>query len=215
MNRELLETVAGLPKVMPHMEVPIQAGNDVVLKNMKRGYTADDYRRLVGQIREIIPGCSIATDIIVGFPGETDEQFRDTYDLLVELKLDVAHLARYSSRAKGRLPRAFWATMSRRAQNGSVFAPLRSYRKVSPVKSTGVILAEQLKYYLRKKCVTVGEDERRPINWFLWKRRKICVGRCDRASITWTGPWSMQGVLSKEPMPSPALEPVMITSPSH
>ena len=64
---------------MPHIEVPIQAGDDEVLANMKRGYTQKDYRELVEKIRRKIPDCSIATDIIVGFPGETEEQFMQTY----------------------------------------------------------------------------------------------------------------------------------------
>src|SRR5574338_1517576 len=98
MTDELLDTVASLPKVMPHIEVPVQAGNDLVLENMKRGYSSGDYRRLVERIRAHIPGVAIATDIIVGFPGETEAQFQDTYDLLEELRLDVAHLARYSTR---------------------------------------------------------------------------------------------------------------------
>ena len=98
MTDELLDCVAELPKVMPHIEIPNQAGDDQVLAAMKRGYTADQYRRLVEKIRARIPGVSIATDIIVGFPGETDAQFQNTYDLLAELKLDVAHLARYSPR---------------------------------------------------------------------------------------------------------------------
>jgi tRNA-2-methylthio-N6-dimethylallyladenosine synthase len=98
-SEELMDTVAELPKVMPHIEVPIQAGDDTVLDNMKRGYTQDDYRVLVATIRKHIPDCSIATDIIVGFPGETEEQFMQTYRLLADLKLDVAHLARYSPRA--------------------------------------------------------------------------------------------------------------------
>src|SRR3970040_2334217 len=91
-------TVAGLPKVMPHIEVPIQAGDDEVLKNMRRGYTQQDYRDLVAKIRAHIPDCSIATDIIVGFPGETEEQFMETHRVLFDLRLDMAHLARYSSR---------------------------------------------------------------------------------------------------------------------
>ena len=98
-SEELMDTVAELPKVMPHIEVPIQAGDDTVLENMKRGYTQGQYRDLVATIRERIPDCSIATDIIVGFPGETEEQFMQTYRVLADLKLDVAHLARYSSRA--------------------------------------------------------------------------------------------------------------------
>ena len=98
MSDELLETVAALPKVMPHIEVPVQAGDDHVLAEMRRGYTVNAYRALVAKIREKIPGCSIATDIIVGFPDESEAQFMGTYDLLAELKLDVAHLAMYSPR---------------------------------------------------------------------------------------------------------------------
>lgn len=98
MTPRLLETVAELPKVCEHIEVPVQAGDDRVLDEMKRGYSSDDYRRLVEAIRRTIPGASIGTDIIVGFPGESDEQFQRTYDLLAELRLDVAHLARYSPR---------------------------------------------------------------------------------------------------------------------
>ncbi len=95
---DLMDAVAALPKVMPHIEVPIQAGDDEVLKNMRRGYTQQDYRDLVAKIRDRIPGCSIATDIIVGFPGETEAQFMETHRVLRDLRLDVAHLARYSSR---------------------------------------------------------------------------------------------------------------------
>ena len=98
MTDELIEAAAALPKVCEHIEVPVQAGDDGVLERMKRGYTADDYRRLVGRIRRRIPHASIATDVIVGFPGETEGQFQRTYDLLAELRIDTAHLARYSPR---------------------------------------------------------------------------------------------------------------------
>lgn len=98
MNDRLLDTVAELPKVCEHIEVPVQAGDDEVLRNMKRGYATGDYRRLIEKIRAKLPNTSIATDIIVGFPGETEAQFQRTFDLLEELKLDVAHLAKYSTR---------------------------------------------------------------------------------------------------------------------
>lgn len=98
MTDELLHAVAELPKVCKHVEVPVQAGDDEVLARMRRGYTADDYRRLIERIRAAVPGVSIATDVIVGFPGESDAQFQKTYDLLQELRLDVAHLAPYSPR---------------------------------------------------------------------------------------------------------------------
>ncbi|RME53261.1 MAG: MiaB/RimO family radical SAM methylthiotransferase, partial [Caldilineae bacterium] len=96
MTDRILAAVRDLPKVCEHIEVPVQAGNDQVLERMKRGYTNREYRELVAHIREMIPGVAINTDIIVGFCGETPEQFQDTYDLLADLKLDKAHLARYS-----------------------------------------------------------------------------------------------------------------------
>ena len=98
MDNDLLTAVAELPAVCEHLEVPVQAGDDAVLSNMKRGYTADEYRRLIDRIRTRVPGASIATDIIVGFPGENQAAFQATVDLLTELKLDVAHLARFSPR---------------------------------------------------------------------------------------------------------------------
>lgn len=108
MNDKLLDTVAALPKVCEHIEVPVQAGDDEILKTMKRGYTADDYRRLIDKIRSKIPNTSIATDIIVGFPGETEDKFQKTFNLLEELRLDIAHLAKYSPRpgtvAERRIP---------------------------------------------------------------------------------------------------------------
>ena len=98
MTDRILRAVAELPKVCEQIEVPVQSGDDDVLADMKRGYTRDDYRRLVGHIREVIPNTAVHTDIIVGFPGETAEQFQRTYDLLAELKVDKAHLAMYSPR---------------------------------------------------------------------------------------------------------------------
>ncbi len=97
MTDELIDAVAQTPKVMPpHIEVPVQAGDDEVLRAMRRGYTNQQYRDLVQRIRERIPGVSIGTDIIVGFPGESEAAFENTYQLLKDLRIDVAHLARYS-----------------------------------------------------------------------------------------------------------------------
>ncbi len=102
LDEPLLDCVAELPKVMPHIEVPVQAGDDEILARMKRGYSSEEYIRLVERIRARLsngfPSVSIATDIIVGFPGETPDKFQRTVDLLASLKLDVAHLARYSPR---------------------------------------------------------------------------------------------------------------------
>ncbi len=97
-TERILDAAATLPKVCEHINIPVQAGDDDVLKAMWRGYTVDVYRRIVAHIRERIPTCSIATDIIVGFPGETEAQFQRTLDLMEEIRFDVVHVAMYSPR---------------------------------------------------------------------------------------------------------------------
>jgi predicted glycoside hydrolase/deacetylase ChbG (UPF0249 family) len=98
MTERLIETAARLPKVCEHMELPVQSGSDPVLRRMGRGYTAGQYRELVDRIRRAMPGVGLATDVIVGFPGETEVQFEDSYRLLEELRFDMVHVAAYSPR---------------------------------------------------------------------------------------------------------------------
>ena len=98
MDDRIIQAVADLPKVCEHINLPVQAGDDEILKQMRRPYTRDHYRELVGRIRDTIPGVSMSTDIIVGFPGETEEQFDRTMDLVSELRFDKVHCAAYSTR---------------------------------------------------------------------------------------------------------------------
>lgn len=100
MTTKLIRAVADLPHVCEHINLPVQAGHDETLKRMRRNYTVDDYRRVIAEIREMIPGVTIATDIIVGFAGETEEHFQGTIDLLAELEFDVVHAAMYSPRPR-------------------------------------------------------------------------------------------------------------------
>ena len=198
MTDELLDTVAELPRVMPHIEVPVQAGDDQVLENMRRGYTAADYRRLVEKIRARIPGVSIATDIIVGFPGETQDQFQKTYDLLAELKLDVAHLARYSTRP---------GTVAARRLGDDVpeEEKWRRYRQLEELQEG--IAAETAATNLGKIVEVLFEDKvrgrwrgRTPTNKLVFVQSDENLrGQVRQVQITWTGPWSMQGALIRRP----------------
>ncbi len=98
MDDRIIRAVAELPKVCEHINLPVQAGDDEVLRRMRRPYSRDDYRELVGRIRDTVPGVSLSTDIIVGFPGETAEQYQRTLDLVAELRFDKVHCAAYSTR---------------------------------------------------------------------------------------------------------------------
>jgi len=194
MTDELLECVAELPKVMPHIEVPNQSGDDDVLQAMKRGYTAEDYRRLVQKIRDRIPGVSIATDIIVGFPGETEAQFQNTYDLLAELKLDVVHLARYSPRA---------GTLSARSLEDNVpeTEKWRRFRALERLQEA--IVREIHATYLHTTVEVLFEDKvkkrwrgRTPTNKLVFVETETNLrGMVLPVKIIRTGPWSMLGEL--------------------
>jgi threonylcarbamoyladenosine tRNA methylthiotransferase MtaB len=85
-------------RLCPHFHLSLQSGSDTVLKRMKRRYTPADYRRTVALIREAVPDAAITTDVIVGFPGETDTEFRETYDLCREMKFARIHVFPYSPR---------------------------------------------------------------------------------------------------------------------
>jgi tRNA-2-methylthio-N6-dimethylallyladenosine synthase len=99
MSDHIIDTVAQLEKVCEHINLPFQAGDDHVLERMRRGYTNKQYRLLVDKIRDRIPTVSMSTDLIVGFSGETDEQFEKSIELLRDIKFDKVHSASYSVRA--------------------------------------------------------------------------------------------------------------------
>jgi len=98
MSRKLVRAIADLDKVCEHISLPIQAGDNGILKAMKRGYTAEEYGELVDHIRRTVPNVALSTDVIVGFPGETDEQFARTLEVLRQTRFDKVHIAAYSPR---------------------------------------------------------------------------------------------------------------------
>jgi tRNA-2-methylthio-N6-dimethylallyladenosine synthase len=98
MTDELIDTMAELGTICEHMNLPVQAGDNEVLRRMRRTYTRDLWMERIDYTREKLPGVTVATDIIVGFPGETDEQFMQTYDMLERTRVDKVHLAMYSPR---------------------------------------------------------------------------------------------------------------------
>ncbi len=98
MTDSMIERMAHLPKVCEHLNIPVQAGDDDMLKRMKRGYTLAEYCERIDRVRELWPNISLSTDVIVGFCGETEEEFQHTLDLLEKIRFDVVHVAAYSVR---------------------------------------------------------------------------------------------------------------------
>jgi tRNA-2-methylthio-N6-dimethylallyladenosine synthase len=195
MTDKLLDTVAALPHVMPHIEVPVQAGDDEVLMRMKRGYTQEDYRKLIARIRERIPEVAINTDIIVGFPGETEAQFDQTYKLLGELKVDKVHLAKYSPRPQ---------TVSARTMPDDVPEAEKERRRKSLDEQQAEIGAEINGRSLGRTVPVLVEEMhsgkwrgRTPQNKLVYFQddSQDRRGQVVDVEIAWTGPWTMQGRL--------------------
>jgi tRNA-2-methylthio-N6-dimethylallyladenosine synthase len=96
LSEKLILALAKLDKVCEHLHLPLQAGSNRILKKMGRGYTKENYLDLVSKLRSLIPGLSLTTDIIVGFPGETEEDFNETLELLRMVRFDGAFTFEYS-----------------------------------------------------------------------------------------------------------------------
>ena len=97
-TEDLLETMASHANICNYVHLPLQAGSDRILKRMNRTYSRDYFTNLAGRVREVLPNCGISTDIIVGFPGETDAEFKETLDVMEEIKFDSAFTFKYSPR---------------------------------------------------------------------------------------------------------------------
>ncbi len=192
MTDRILRAVAELPRVMPQIEIPIQAGDDEVLAHMKRGYTREQYRALIHRVREIIPDTAIHCDVIVGFPGETARQFQRTYDVLEELRLDKIHLARYSPRP---------GTVSARRMDDDVpdEEKRRRFHLIEALQKD--ISADKMRAYLGETVEVLVEERdkgrwrgRTPHNKLVFfDDPRDLRGQLVDVSITHAGPWSMSG----------------------
>ncbi|MCW5853078.1 MAG: tRNA (N6-isopentenyl adenosine(37)-C2)-methylthiotransferase MiaB [Anaerolineae bacterium] len=195
MTQDLLETVAELPKVMEHINVPVQAGHDETLRRMKRGYTVEDYRRLIERIRATIPNVAVHTDIIVGFCGETDEHFQGTVDLLRDLKLDKVHLAKYSPRP---------GTVSAKIMADDVPAEEKE-RRHEVLNELQSEVGAEINARFEGQTVEVLVEGKHKGKWrgrtrndklvFFDDPSRDWTGQLAQVEITWTGPWSMQARL--------------------
>ncbi len=190
MTDELLDTVAELPKVMPHFELPIQAGDDRVLEAMRRGYTSAQYLQVVGKIRNRFEQVSIAIDLIVGFPGESAEQFERSVDILNTVRPDMTHVARYSPRP---------GTLSARSMVDDVpdEEKWRRFRVIEALQEK--ITGEINQTYLGKQTLVLFEAKdkqrwrgRTPTNKLVFVESDAdLLGQVRDVTVTWAGPWSM------------------------
>jgi tRNA-2-methylthio-N6-dimethylallyladenosine synthase len=200
MTDKLISTMATLPRVMPEINLPIQSGSDAILKLMRRGYTVQRYRELIGRIRAAMPQISLTTDIIVGHPGETLDDFAATVDLINTVRFNKVHIAAYSARPGTRaavlevdpaLAVAEDEKQRRRLALDRVQeAVARTHNAALQGTVTEVLVEGESKGKWRGRtpgnilCFFADQDD--------W------TGRTARVRVTHTGPWSIQAELIGE-----------------
>ena len=199
MSPRIVHAVKELQKVCEHINLPFQAGDDQVLESMRRGYTSTQYRALVKNIKDTMPGVSITTDLIVGFPGETQEQFQRSLDMLSEVRFDKVHLAAYSERT---------GTIASRKLEDDVSAEDKKVR-LRKVEEIQKVIASQINVRYKGERLEVLVDGRQKGKWRGRTRSNKLVffqddadllGKLVRVKIEHTSPWSLQGSLTKEPI---------------
>jgi len=191
MSQRIIDRVAALPKVCACWELAVQSGDDEVLRRMGRGYTVERFRSLVASIRQATPDCAINTDVIVGFPGETAEQFANTLWLIRETQFDQVHVAAYSVRP---------GTPAARLED-DVSAPEKELRR-RQVEALQKAIAGEISARYLGETVEVVVDGFQKGRWrgrtrtgrlVFFTSAAHWLGRLAWVRITWAGPWSMIG----------------------
>ena len=194
MSDHIMQAVADLPKVCEHINLPVQAGDDQVLSRMRRPYTRADYLDLVQRMRDTIPRVSLSTDIIVGFPGETEEQYQQSLDLVARLRPDKVHCAAYSSRP---------GTIASRSLEDDV-PKEEKMRRLKQLDQLQEGILQEINSALVGQQAEVLVETRHKGKWQGRTRNDKLVffqddgqhlGNLVNINITQAGPWSLQGDL--------------------
>jgi len=192
MSPRLIEAVAYLDKVCEQISLPVQSGNNEILKAMRRGYTVEQYCQLVTQIRNKIPGVALSTDVIVGFPSESERQFQQTVNFLTELRFDTVHVAAYSPRS---------GTIASRKFEDNIPATEKRER-LNKIEQLQENIATEINAQLLGKTVEVLVDGKKKGKWqgrtqsgklVFFSGNGNYLGQLMKIRIEKTSPWSLQG----------------------
>ena len=192
MRSKLIAAIASLDKVCEQINLPVQSGSDDILKAMNRGYTVENYRQLINKIRSKVPEITLSTDVIAGFPSESQQQFQQTVNLLSELKFDTVHVAAYSPRS---------GTLASTQFEDNI-PPAEKKERLRKIEQLQERIATEINAQLLGKTVEVLVEGRKGGKW--WGRTRSdklvffidhsnLLGQLVKIKIEKTSPWSLQG----------------------
>jgi len=199
MSDHIIDAVAGIDKVCENINLPFQAGDDDVLREMRRGYTGEEYLALIEKVRSRIPNVSMTTDLIVGFCGETDRQFNSTLDMLREVRFDKVHSAAYSQRE---------GTIAARLQQDDAPRKIKKER-LAAVDELQASIQKEINAELhgattevlvegRKRGFPYGRTRNDKLVYMVGSGSNL-IGETVKVHIDATGPWSLRGKVVASP----------------
>jgi len=199
MSQRLIDAVAALPKACEHIHLPVQAGDDGLLRRMHRAYTTAQYRATIDAIRAAMPQASITTDLIVGFPGETEAEFEGTLGLVEQVRFDACNTAMYSPR-EGTPAAGYVDQVSDEAKRRRLFALNQLQERIAAeinrtlVGGTQEVLVEQL----GRKGGVLGRTRTNKIVTF--EGGAELIGRTMPVEIVESGSWVLHGRAARVPV---------------
>ncbi len=196
MSLRLMAAMWRLKKVCHQINLPVQAGDDAILEAMNRGYNVEDFRKLVGKLRSTIPDIAISTDIIVGFPGENEERFQRTLNLLEELKLDAVHSASYSPRPGTVAAKQFADDVPSDVKKTRLATVEKLQEQIS-MEINASILGQTVEVLVEAKQKGRWQGRIRSDKLVFFTGGANLEGHQALVKINKTGPWSLQGILKE------------------
>ena len=202
MDTDLIKAISELPKVCHHLCLPLQAGDDLILRAMNRHYTVNDYKDLVRHIRSAVPDIALSTDIIVGFPGESEEQFLNTYRAIKEIQFTAVHVAAYSPRA---------GTLASRIYKDDVLADEKLWRLHAIEDLQRNILAEENESLVNTDVEVLVEGQKGG-KWYgrtysdklvFFPGSGDLKGQTVNVRLTAASPWALRGNVSPDYVSAP------------
>jgi tRNA-2-methylthio-N6-dimethylallyladenosine synthase len=191
---DLIEAIATLPKVCEDINLPVQSGDDDVLKRMRRGYTVGFYKELVGRLRQQIPGLGLQTDIIVGFPGETEAQFENTLRLLEEVGFDKVHIAAYSPRPG--TPAADWPDQLPLEEKRRRLHAVEELQERLLTAKHAPLLGQPVEILVEGQSKGKWYGRTRNNKLVHFAHGQDLIGQLVEVEVTRTAAWSLQGELA-------------------
>ena len=196
MSSRLIAAVGRLDKVCEHINLPVQAGDNDILQAMRRGYTVEQYRQLIADIRRQIPDVALSTDVIIGFPGETERQFQQTVSLLSDIRFDTVHVAAYSPRP---------GTIATRELTDDVPRDEKE-RRLKLIEQLQEKIAGEINRRLSGTTVEVLVEGTKGDKWLgrtrtgklvFFRASEYYMGQLVFITIDKTSPWSLQGKIKQ------------------